>query len=205
MPIYIVRWPELTASLVRAGNVEELLSILDQVANSEGCKWSVYRGPLFINFRLPVEWSVRDERPGQPVAPDQLTLGELGPMAHSDPTEAMELSLAEGDDGLDTGKEILRLAFPAIHTAMERLTESEDEAAVEGTLPESDLRAALLAELARFVQVSWRTAHLERKKDKVATLARTMGMPTALVENYLKDAQERQQAEMESEPGDDEE
>jgi len=62
MPIYLVRWPDLAASLVRAQDDDELIDILDQVANPEGCEWSVYDGPLFIDFQLPVEWSIREKR-----------------------------------------------------------------------------------------------------------------------------------------------
>lgn len=72
MPIYVVRWPDLSASLVRAHDEEDLLDILDQVANPDGCQWSVYEGPLFIDFRLPVEWSVRDGLPEQPILRDQV-------------------------------------------------------------------------------------------------------------------------------------
>lgn len=36
MPIYLVRWPDLSASLVRAGSEEELLVTLDEVANPSG-------------------------------------------------------------------------------------------------------------------------------------------------------------------------
>jgi hypothetical protein len=64
MPIYLVRWPDLSASLVRAPSEEHLLDILDQTANPEGCEWEEYDGPLAIDFRLPAEWHIRDERAG---------------------------------------------------------------------------------------------------------------------------------------------
>ena len=41
MPLYLVRWPDLSASLVSAENDEHLLDILDQVDNPEGCEWSI--------------------------------------------------------------------------------------------------------------------------------------------------------------------
>jgi len=166
MPIYIVRWPDLAASLVRAGSEEELEFILDQIGNPEGCEWSVYEGPLFINFQLPVQWSIRDERPGHPVAPEQIVIDDVGPMARGHVVETLELSLAEGDDGLEMGKEILRVAFPTIHAAVERLRDNDEGDACEGVVPEADLRKALHAEIARFVGVSWRRAQLERKTDK---------------------------------------
>jgi len=205
MPIYIVRWPDLAASLVRAESEEELEFILDQIGNPEGCEWSVYEGPLFINFQLPVQWSIRDERRGHPVAPDQIVIDDVGPMAHGSIVETLELSLAEGDDGLETAGEILRIAFPALHAAVEQLQQRDDEGAVEGIVPEADLRAALHAEIARFVGVSWRRAHLERKTDKVSTLAREMDLPSSLVRRYLEEAQERRQADDKLDAPDDEE
>ena len=54
MPLYLVRWPNLSAALVQASNKTELLDTLDQLSNTEGVKIQVYRGPLFLDFELPV-------------------------------------------------------------------------------------------------------------------------------------------------------
>ena len=75
MLIYLVRWPDLSASFVQAESEEHLLDILDQVGNPDDCEWSIYEGPLFIDFRLPVEFSVRDDRRGTPVTPQQVVIG----------------------------------------------------------------------------------------------------------------------------------
>jgi hypothetical protein len=40
--IYIVRWPDLSASLVQAEGEEHLLDILDQVGSADDCEWSIY-------------------------------------------------------------------------------------------------------------------------------------------------------------------
>src|SRR2546426_6261306 len=66
MSIYLVRWPDLSASLVPADGDEQLLDILDQVGNPDDCEWNIYDGPLFIDFRLPVEWSIQDDLCGTP-------------------------------------------------------------------------------------------------------------------------------------------
>ena len=60
MPIYLVRWPDLSASLVRARNEADLIDTLDQVGNPDGCEWSRYEGPLFIDVRLPAAWGLID-------------------------------------------------------------------------------------------------------------------------------------------------
>lgn len=200
MPMYIVRWPDFSASLVRADSEDELEFILDQVANPEGCEWSVYEGPLFINFQLPVQWSIRDERPGHPVTPEQIAIDDVGPMARCLIVETLELSVAEGDDGIDMGKEILRIAFPELHAAIERLRDNDEDSAGEGVVPEADLQKALHAEIARFVGVSWRRAQLERKTDRVSKLARDMDLPPSLVLKYLEEAQEREAGKDEPAP-----
>ena len=58
MPLYLVRWPTLAASLVRAPDEGELLDILDEAADPGGCTYEVYRGPVWIDFEVP--FGVRD-------------------------------------------------------------------------------------------------------------------------------------------------
>ena len=56
MPIYIVRWPELCASLIKAKNEEDLIDKLDEVGDPGGCTWSEYQGPIWIEFDIPVKF-----------------------------------------------------------------------------------------------------------------------------------------------------
>ena len=185
MPIYLVRWPDLSASLVRARHEDELIDTLDQVANPEGCEWSVYEGPLFIDVRLPAKWRIEDERPGEPVMPEQVVVGDVGRMATEPIVEAMELSLA-GDDGYETGMAILRGAFPSVHTAIEKHQESDEGLPSEGMVPDAELREMLHGELVRHLQWSWRHAQLLKKTDALSTLARQMDLPVALARKYAQ-------------------
>jgi len=186
MPIYLVRWPDLTASLVRAENEDHLLDILDQEANPEGCEWSMYKGPLAINFRLPAEWSIRDERPGVAIAPEQVEVSDVGAMANRSVVEAMEVSFAVGDDGADTGIAILKKAFPAMHAAIERSLKTEEGADNPGALPEAELRRALHEELARMLKASWRRAQVKKRTDPVGKLAQEMDLPVRLARKYAE-------------------
>lgn len=193
MPIYLVRWPDLSASLVRAPDEDELLDILDQVDNSEGCVWSVYDGPLFIDFRLPVEWSVEGDRSDQPISPDQIAVGKIGRLAEG-LVSAIQLSLADGEDGCDTGAEVIRRAFPELQAAVDKhyTRGAADDAVddvVDDALPEAEIRKALQAELARVVQTSWRHAQLRNKQDRASELALQMGMPVALAQRYVAAAE----------------
>ena len=121
MLIYLVRWPDLSASLVQAESELRLLDILDQVGNADDCEWSVYEGPLFIDFRLPVEWSLEDDGRQTPVAREQVVIGNVGHMANGNIVETMQLCLADGDDGFETGAEVFRLAFPKLANTMATL------------------------------------------------------------------------------------
>jgi hypothetical protein len=200
MPIYLVRWPDLSASLVRAGSEEELLDILDQVANPEGCEWSVYDGPLFIDFRLPVEWHVHDARPGEPVTPEQVVLDDVDRMTKIAAVEAMDVALAGGDDGFAMGEEVIRLAFPELHAATERIWQNGEAIERDGALPEAELRRALHAELARFIRASWRRAQLRKKDDPISALARAMDLPVSLARGYAEIVLERHGDEDEPDP-----
>src|SRR2546422_2985628 len=95
MLIYLVRWPDLSASLVQADGEEHLLDILDQVGNPDDCEWNIYNGPLFIDFRLPVEWSIQDDSRKAPAGTQQIVVGDVGRIADGNVVEAMQLSLAE--------------------------------------------------------------------------------------------------------------
>ena len=195
MPIYLVRWPDLSASFVQAESEEHLLDILDQVGNPDDCEWSIYEGPLFIDFRLPVEWSVKDGRRATPVTPQQVVIGNVGPIASGNIVEAMQLCLAEGDDGYETGAEVLRLAFPKLHAAIEGSYESRESPDGEDALPEAELRKALHAELERFFTGSWRRAQLGKKTDAISKLAHDMDLPVQLARKYEEMAREQQKNE----------
>ena len=190
MPIYLVRWPDLSASLVQAEGEEHLLDVLDQVGNPDDCEWSIYEGPLFIDFRLPVEWSIQDDRRATPVAPHQAVIGDVGPMTTGNIVEAMQLCLASGDDGYETGAEVLRLAFPKLHAAMERFYGSGEPLDGETVIPEGELRKVLHAELERFFLGTWRRAQLGNKTDAISKLAHEMDLPVKLARQYGEMARE---------------
>ncbi|HYU52586.1 MAG TPA: hypothetical protein VEK37_06555 [Gemmatimonadaceae bacterium] len=192
MPIYLVRWPDLSASFVQAEGEAHLLDVLDQVGNPDDCEWSIYDGPLFIDFRLPVEWSVQEDRHRTPVAPEQVVLEDVGRLASGNVVEAIELSLADADDGYETGAEVLRLAFPKLHALIERCSETGGEFDGEAALPEAELRQALHAELERFLRGSWRRAKLEKKTDAISTLAREMDLSVELARTYEEIARNQQ-------------
>ena len=193
MPIYIVRWPDLSASLVQAEGEEHLLDILDQVGNADDCEWSIYDGPLFIDFRLPVQWSIEEPAAIQG-NPRRVVIGDIGELAGGNIIENMQLSLAEGDDGHETGAAVLRLAFPKLHAAM------EDDAGDEPTgrdqsVAEAGLRRALHAELDRGLNASQTHAQLEENTDAISRLAGAMDLPVQLARKFHEMAAEHESSE----------
>ncbi|MCP4968000.1 MAG: hypothetical protein GY926_22550, partial [bacterium] len=58
MALYLVRWPDLSCTLVTAHDEEHLVYLLDEVRNPVGWRWTEYDGPVFIDFRLPVRITI---------------------------------------------------------------------------------------------------------------------------------------------------
>jgi len=177
MPIFLVRWPDLSAALVKAGSEDDLIDILDEVANPEGCTWSVYRGPLFIEFSLPARFQVKDRgeqagamHPEDVVVKDVSGLREAGPL---------EVSLAEGDTCSEMCCAIEKKAFPHIFSARHDCDEEPSDA---------ELRQAVEAELQTLVRASWRTEQVRRRKDAESRLAAEMGAPVRLVRRWVEAA-----------------
>ena len=119
----------------------------------------------------------------------------MGRIATGNIREAMQLCLAEGDDGYETGTEVLRLAFPKLHAAIEGSYEGGESLDREEALPEAELRKALYAELERFFTGSWRRAQLGKKTDAISRLSHDMDLPVKLARKYEEMAREQQRNE----------
>lgn len=193
MPIYLVRWPTLRASLVYARNRDELLDTLDQVDDPGGCTFQVYRGPVWIDFELP--FRIRDVTPDKkiPTEPADYTVdpaenftGELAGLLAPD--------LPPADDVHEMCESVLRGAFPRLHAHIERERERDfagppepPEAPPEKYPPE--LRAALVAELEPLVRQIQAEHALHARNDYEAGLMKQMRVTTMLP--FMKRAVER--------------
>lgn len=155
MPIYLVRWRNLSAALVRARNEAELVVILDEVDDPSGCTWTVYNGPLFVDFELPATLNItrpeEDERV-EPLRPDEVEV------VIDDPEGLYSLNLrplkVDADTAFDMNREIVRRCFPSLFAATER---------AEEPLGADALREALMADLAPLFAHHWRAANAERE------------------------------------------
>jgi len=177
MALYLVRWPDLSCTLVTARDEDHLVYLLDEVGNPEGCRWTEYDGPLFIDFHLPVRIAIDwPEQAGRPLSPEAVQIEDLDLFAQR---EGLQAEVGAGDTAAEMLETIMKFAFPA--TAAEIYC-----AAPEEVLEESQLRDALRADLMLLAESSWRRAHTERnaKDDSLAKLAVAMDVPMELAKHW---------------------
>jgi len=163
MALYLVRWPDLSCTLVTAHDEDHLGYLLDQVGNPEGCRWTEYHGPVFIDFHLPVRVTIDwPEQAGRPLSPEAVRIEDLSALAQG---EAIQADVDASETAYEMLKAIMEFAFPA--------TANVYYNALEESLDESQLRDALMADLTPLTEASWRRAHTERtaKDDPAAKLA----------------------------------
>ncbi|MGH7855950.1 MAG: hypothetical protein ACREQY_01380 [Candidatus Binatia bacterium] len=177
MPIYLVRWPDLSAALVKAGSEDELIEILDEVANPDGCTWSIYRGPLFLEFSLPARFEVK-ERNGRtgPIPPQDIVVEDVSGLREG---ASLEVEIGGADTGAEMSEAIEKSAFPHVFAA--RHGRDEDPT-------DEELRAAVRAELETLVRASWRREHVERRDDPESRLAAEMDAPVRLARRWMEAA-----------------
>ena len=170
MPVYIVRWPEPYVSLISARDEEELKYRLDEATDPGSCTWQVYKGPLWVDFELPVTVDVgtrEDKR--RPLSPEDVEV-ELDWSEHA----PWEFLPAE-PQGVETPDEmftrIRRYAFPALQHVLESAPDGEYEA-----LDPETLKAAVLDDMQPFIEYTWRQAQLEARNDPEAELMKRFGV-----------------------------
>jgi hypothetical protein len=164
-------------ALVKAASEDEPIDILDEIADPEGCTWGVYRGPLFIEFSLPVRFQVTDrgKRAG-PIRPDDVVVEDVSGLRKAEP---LEVSLAEGDTGTDMCRVIEKKAFPHVFRARH---DRDDEPS------DAELRQAVEAELQTLARASWRREQVRRRDDPESKLAAEMDAPVRLVRRWVEAA-----------------
>ena len=176
MALYLVRWPDLSCTLVTAHDEDHLGYLLDEVGNPEGCRWTEYDGPVFIDFHLPVRITIDwPEQAGRPLSPEAVQIEDLDGLAQR---EGIQADVDAGDTAGEMLKAIMKFAFPA--------TANVYYNAPGEVLDESELRDALIADLILLAESSWRRAHTERnaRDDPVAKLAVEMDAPMALAKSW---------------------
>lgn len=163
----------MSASLASARDEEDLLDTLDQVADSEGASWSVYRGPLWIDFDIPAKYRIDEKVPDEPLRPDEIVVEDVEKVELG----AFELSIPGCDHTSEMHKRITKRAFPNLHRAL------YDR---EGEPTEAELTAAVHAELQQLVSADWRRAAESKRTDLIGQIAQQMRAPVRQIENILR-------------------
>lgn len=167
MPLYVVRWPDLSACIVRARDEENLYEILDELSDASDCKHWIYNGPLWIEFELPVTMQTPSgpETMEQPLQRDQIILDGVEDYLKS--CGGLKLSAACADTATEMERAVMERCFPLVAKAVDgALTRLEVD---DGTPTADEMRVivdgikeALLRELDVYIAGSWQAAARRR-------------------------------------------
>jgi hypothetical protein len=175
VPLYIVRWQNVSAALIQAQDEDDLLDTLDEMSSPAGCRWEEYTGPVHIEFDLPITFAER--KPGRSLA--DLSITAL-PKAFFEGAGmwAMDISIPGTDTGANFMSAIAEFAFPNLEKALG----SEEYPA------EKKLKAAAVKDLDVYVQANWQHDQLRRSTDPAAQMALQLGTSKAWVESVQRRA-----------------
>lgn len=183
MPIYLVRWPNLSAALVSAEDEDDLLDTLDQLADTEGARWEKYRGPLWVEFDLPVKTKIPpadEEQAGSAaVETSRIEFDHADVYRLAGGSMPLELSVPTADTGFDMVDHIYQRAFPHLYKAVTKTWASEDAA-------DRGIDRALRKELELLIQARWRIKARGRATDEWSQLATFMRAPVRVVKAYAR-------------------
>ncbi len=180
--LYLVRWPNLSCSLVRAGSEREVLDIIDELDNPDGVKIFQYDGPVFIDFDLatddvtPVHGVDRDDP--KPLSDANIKIGDVTRIANHEMPRA---NIPDVDTGMEMYRAMAAKAFPALHKAL-----FSRDGARTPTL--RTVHNAVRKEAMMLVATAWRRRHLERSQDPIDQIAVRMGTSPDVVRSMAHDA-----------------
>lgn len=158
MPLYVVRWPHLRASLIKARDPADLACIVDEVGEFAECTWWEYRGPLWIDFEPPVKFVAKFRDDNLPMQHDEFALhgvAEYAAACESDETGPLRYNEGPADTGAEMRRQIMLKAFPTLGEFWARWDGASE-------LHPSELEQALRADLHRLMQLDWKDAAEKR-------------------------------------------
>ncbi len=170
MPLYLVRWPNLSFAFVNARSEKSLKIILDEIGDPGGCKYWVYRGPLFLDFDLDVDYEIADS--------DEARLaGKAKSIDGSRIAVGPRSKLSHSNDDSETGNAMLhavtKRAFPSMAKYYKSLDRSED---LEEAADAAKVNAALQEELVLLAQHAWKRANVSRRTDPEGKMMQMLGL-----------------------------
>lgn len=154
VPLYIVRWANLSASLVRAHDEDHLQQLLDEIGDPGVAIWEEYEGPVWIEFEPPRR---KSESGKFEIAGD--FHGE------TEPQDFLQPSVAATETCLNMYWIILKRLFPQLHVALRQTAGSD-----LSTDKVKELMAQALA------SEDWHGAACEERKRRYASSDTIMGL-----------------------------
>lgn len=154
MPLYVVRWPQLRASLMKARDIQELQSMIEEVCEPSLCEWWEYNGPLWIDFGPPVQFVEKHDNNKLPLQLHEFELEGLSEYADfigEQDNSPLACTLGEGPGCLEMEEQLMSAAFPALGAFYKNW---DGESAVHP----HELDKVLRADLSRLMQLSWQEA-----------------------------------------------
>ncbi len=187
MPLFLVRWPNMSCALVRARRRTDLLDILDEQDNPDGVEITRYNGPVFLDFTLatdrplPVRDGVSDDD-RVPLTEHDIDVGDVQRLADG---EFPAVRIPSTDTGSAMYKALLSGAFPHLHRALSAERDEDVESADVELV-----RAAAREEAMVLVRASWRWAGVVRSDDPVNEIAARLGTSPEHVRDLQRQAEE---------------
>ncbi|MFZ5895532.1 MAG: hypothetical protein ACOY0T_31030 [Myxococcota bacterium] len=118
MPLYVVRWPGLRASLISARDEADLMDQIDEVDSPGECTWRRYNGPLWLNFRMRAEYRVVAKCGGR-LRSDEIVIQHVADDFSDQPLVVSPLGDNSGEAALEMRDAVLRGAFPSVAKVLE--------------------------------------------------------------------------------------
>jgi hypothetical protein len=170
MKLYLVRWPNLTVSLIAAKDEAELLDTLDEVADAEGCTWKVYKGPLHLDFKTNIEFEDESKYELTPFKPSvKISFSERA-------FETTHYSFNE-DEISDTitnmWDTITKMSFPHLWAYYEKRFATKPEAH-DNEMQKQEFEKAVIAELCVFFETQFKSRELQMRNDPEAEFHKQM-------------------------------
>jgi len=106
MPLYFVRWEDLSISIVQARDRGELDSVLAEAGGPGGCKIRQYNGPLHIGLKLDADYELGPATSG--LKPPVL----LKDVSSCRYTWRFRWTEDHGDTGSNMYHQLVQFAFP---------------------------------------------------------------------------------------------
>jgi hypothetical protein len=166
VPLYIVRWPNLTVSIVRADDEQDLIDTLDEVDDPGCAQWEEYDGPLWVEFASPFDVKTEGAEEDAPLRPQDLEVSIpphlLEPKMY--PGDILVPATSDSDTYDEMTREIVDRLFPHLSAVLNDVADAQfDGRPLARSDAKKQLRDALSRELEPLLKYSWRRQAVQRK------------------------------------------